>query len=60
VREGKFREDLLARINLWTFSMPGLRNGTEDIKPNLDFELDRFAEKAVAASPLVRKRGRGS
>ena len=46
VREGKFREDLLARINLWTFVMPGLKNRTEDIEPNLDFELDRFAEKA--------------
>lgn len=46
VREGKFREDLLARINLWTFSLPGLKNRSEDIEPNLDFELDRFAEKA--------------
>jgi transcriptional regulatory protein RtcR len=46
VRQGKFREDLLARINLWTFSLPGLRNRIEDIEPNLDFELDRFAEKA--------------
>src|SRR5215510_9805316 len=25
VREGRFREDLLARINLWTFRMPSLR-----------------------------------
>ena len=46
VRQGRFREDLLARINLWTFSLPGLRNRPEDIEPNLDFELDRFAEKA--------------
>jgi transcriptional regulatory protein RtcR len=46
VREGKFREDLLARINLWTFSLPGLKNRSEDIEPNLDFELDRFAERA--------------
>ena len=46
VRQGRFREDLLARINLWTFSLPGLRNRSEDIEPNLDFELDRFAEKA--------------
>jgi transcriptional regulatory protein RtcR len=45
VRQGKFREDLLARINLWTFSLPGLKNRAEDIEPNLDFELDRFAEK---------------
>src|ERR1700678_58235 len=46
VRPGRFREDLLARINLRTFSLPGLRNRSEDIEPNLDFELDRFAEKA--------------
>jgi transcriptional regulatory protein RtcR len=46
VRQGRFREDLLARINLWTFSLPGLKHRSEDIEPNLDFELDRFAEKA--------------
>ena len=59
VREGKFREDLLARINLWTFVMPGLKNRTEDIEPNLDFELDRFAEKAgrrVTFSKEARER----
>jgi transcriptional regulatory protein RtcR len=36
---GKFREDLLARINLWTFRVPALRERPEDIPPNLDFEL---------------------
>jgi transcriptional regulatory protein RtcR len=46
VRQGRFREDLLARINLWTFSLPGLKHRVEDIEPNLDFELDRFAERA--------------
>jgi transcriptional regulatory protein RtcR len=46
VRQGRFREDLLSRINLWTFSLPGLKHRAEDIEPNLDFELDRFAEKA--------------
>jgi transcriptional regulatory protein RtcR len=45
VREGRFREDLLARINLWTFSLPGLRARPEDIEPNLQFELDQFAQK---------------
>lgn len=28
---GKFREDLLARINMWTFCMPALRDRSEDI-----------------------------
>jgi transcriptional regulatory protein RtcR len=43
VARGNFREDLLARINLWTFRMPGLRERPEDIEPNLDYELDQFA-----------------
>ena len=43
VRRGDFREDLLARINLWTFEMPALRERLEDIEPNLEFELARFS-----------------
>ncbi len=43
VREGLFREDLYARINLWTFTLPGLAKRTEDIEPNLDYELERYA-----------------
>jgi transcriptional regulatory protein RtcR len=46
VSNGKFREDLLARINLWTFQLPGLANRREDIAPNLDFELDRFSRNS--------------
>ncbi len=45
VSQAKFREDLLARINLWTFRMPGLRERSEDIEPNLAYELDQFARK---------------
>ena len=44
VAAGNFRDDLLARINLWTFSLPGLAERREDIAVNLDFELDRFAK----------------
>jgi transcriptional regulatory protein RtcR len=43
VEERTFREDLLARINLWTFHLPGLRERAEDIEPNLQYELDQFA-----------------
>src|SRR6202035_3102207 len=45
IRDGRFREDLLARINLWTFTLPGLRSRPEDIEPNLQFELDQFGER---------------
>jgi transcriptional regulatory protein RtcR len=44
VRRGRFREDLLARINLWTFRLPGLRERPEDVEPNLDHELTACAE----------------
>ncbi|MFO1491576.1 MAG: RNA repair transcriptional activator RtcR [Kiritimatiellia bacterium] len=37
---GRFRPDLLARINLWTFELPGLADRREDIEPNLDHELE--------------------
>src|SRR4029079_4242075 len=43
VQEGRFRQDLLARINLWTFHLPPLRERVEDIEPNLAYELDQFA-----------------
>jgi transcriptional regulatory protein RtcR len=45
VREGRFREDLLARINLWTFELPGLRERTEDLEPNLQYEIEQYERK---------------
>jgi transcriptional regulatory protein RtcR len=45
VAAGSFRDDLFARLNLWTFELPALRDRIEDIEPNLDYELDRFAER---------------
>ncbi len=42
-RQGRFRDDLLARINLWTFTLPGLADRTEDIAPNLEYELEEYA-----------------
>lgn len=46
--KGRFREDLLARINLWTFHLPGLSERREDIEPNLKYELDRYAARRNA------------
>ena len=45
VADGLFREDLYARINLWTFALPGLAGRREDIEPNIDFELQRHARE---------------
>jgi transcriptional regulatory protein RtcR len=42
VRQGRFREDLLARINLWTFRLPALRERPEDVEPNVNYELDQL------------------
>jgi transcriptional regulatory protein RtcR len=59
VGEGRFREDLLARINLWTFTLPGLQSRCEDIEPNLHFELDQFAQRTghhVTFSKEARQR----
>jgi transcriptional regulatory protein RtcR len=55
VREGRFREDLLARINLWTFRMPGLRQRVEDIEPNLEYELEEYARRSGALVTFSRE-----
>ena len=45
VAAGRFRDDLLARINLWTFRLPGLQERVEDLEPNLEYELDQWAAR---------------
>lgn len=45
VHDGTFREDLLARINLWTYRLPGLRDRIEDLEPNVDYELERYSAR---------------
>ncbi len=45
VAAGRFREDLLARINLWSFQLPSLAERRDDIEPNLDFELQKFTSE---------------
>lgn len=45
VARGTFREDLLARINLWTFRLPGLRDRIEDLEPNVEHELERWSQQ---------------
>ena len=44
--EGAFRPDLLARLNMWRFRLPAMRDRREDIDVNLGFELDRSARRS--------------
>lgn len=41
VKEGRFREDLLSRINLWSYELPGLKDRREDIEVNIEYELQQ-------------------
>ena len=55
----KFRPDLLSRINLWSFRLPGLADRREDIEPNLEHELVSAAKrtgKHVAFNKEARER----
>ncbi len=45
VAKGRFREDLLARINMWSYILPSLRDRREDIESNLNFELAKFSSR---------------
>jgi transcriptional regulatory protein RtcR len=52
---GRFREDLLARINLWTFELPALADRAEDMPPNLAFELDQASRQLGVAITMSRE-----
>lgn len=57
VATGAFREDLLARVDLWTFRLPGLAERTEDLGPNLEHELER-AGRAVGRRVTMNREAR--
>jgi len=55
VAQGRFREDLLARVHLWTFRLPSLAERLEDLAPNLDFELARVARATSVNITMSRE-----
>jgi transcriptional regulatory protein RtcR len=55
VAAGRFREDLLARIDLWTFRLPPLVERREDIPPNVDYELERHARTSGTRTDFNRE-----
>lgn len=55
--KGEFRDDLYARINLWTFRLPALRERPEDIEPNLEYELE-LAARILGVNITMNKAAR--
>ena len=45
ISDGRFREDLFERINLWNFRLPGLAERREDIEPNIAYELEQISHE---------------
>ena len=45
VKSGHFREDLLARIDLWTFQLPGIKERKQDLAPNIQYELEQYSRQ---------------
>ena len=53
VQEGRFRNDLLYRLNLFTLRIPPLRERAEDLFPLTEFFLNRLRSKYGISQPLV-------
>ncbi len=45
IREGKFREDLYYRLNVFPIEMPALRDRTEDIEPLINSMVSRLSNE---------------
>ncbi len=59
VAAGRFRDDLFARINLWTYELPGLAHRPDDIEPNVERLLalqGRDGTRAARFEPAARTR----
>jgi len=58
VKEGKFREDLFYRLNVFPIHIPPLRNRREDILPLTEYFIRKFNKKlgkeVAGADPEVR------
>lgn len=58
VKDGKFREDLLARIDIWSWQLPSLKERMDDFEVNLEFELNqnaRLLDRQIRFSQRARE-----
>jgi DNA-binding NtrC family response regulator len=53
IREGRFREDLYYRLNVFEIHLPALRERAEDVLPLARFFASRFSGKAPRLSPAA-------
>jgi len=53
MKEGKFREDLYYRLNVFPILLPPLRSRTTDIPPLVEHFLDRFSKESGKARAKV-------
>jgi two-component system, NtrC family, response regulator len=55
VEQGKFREDLFYRLNIFTIELPSLRDRREDIPLLVDFFINRLQQKKEGPRVTVGK-----
>jgi len=53
ISEGKFREDLYHRLNVFTIDLPSLRNRAADIPGLAEYFLNRFAQELKIEKPII-------
>ncbi len=53
IADGHFREDLFHRLNVFTITLPPLRERAEDIPDLVDYFLHRFAGELKLDTPLL-------